>query len=143
MVQSLLEGAVTSITERGEVLISQPLRVECDCLDEEVQTHALRLAPMHMTNWEEAQSKDMLLAACHKWMSTKKNVTPQKRDALLKTCMGEHSNSEGGKALFHVRNNLTIKKGIFYVNIMPKETEGLLAFVVHSTHRHTALNGVH
>ena len=30
MVRSLLEGAVTGITERGEVLISQPLRAECD-----------------------------------------------------------------------------------------------------------------
>ena len=31
-----------------------------------------------------------------------------------------------------------------YVNIMPRgDTEGLLAFVVPSAHRHTALNGVH
>ena len=109
--------------------------MECDHLDEEVQAHTLKLAPMHMTNWEEAQSEDVLLAACRKWMSTKKNVTPQKRDALLKTCMGEHSNSEEGKVLFHIRNNLTIKKGMLYVNIMPKgETEGLLAFVVPSAH---------
>ena len=88
--------------------------------------------------------EDVLLAACHKWMSTKKSVTPQRRDALLKTCMGEHSTSEEGKVLFHVRNNLTIRKGLLYVNIMPKgETEGLLAFVVPSAHRHTALNGMH
>ena len=104
----------------------------------------LKLTPLHMTNWEEAQHEDVLLATCHKWMSTKKSVTPQRRDALLKTCMGEHSNSEEGKALFHVRNNLTIRKGLLYVNIMPKgETEGLLAFVVPSAHRHTALNGMH
>ena len=135
---------VTGVTERGEVLISQPLRVECDCLDEEGHAHALKLAPMYMTSWEEAQGEDMLLAACHKWMSTKKDVTPQKRDALLKTCMGEHSDSEEGKALFRIRNNLTIKKGMLYVNIMPKgETEGLLAFVVPSAHRCTALNSVH
>ena len=82
-----------------------------------------------------AQGEDMLLATCHKWMSTKKDVPPQKRDALLKTCMGEHSDSEEGKALFHIRNSLTIKKGMLYVNIMPKgETEGLLAFVVPSAH---------
>ena len=74
----------------------------------------------------------------------KKNVTPQRRDALLKTCMGEQSDSKEGKALFHIRNNLTIRKGLLYVNIMPKgKTEGLLAFVVPSAHRHTALNGVH
>ena len=53
-------------------------------------------------------------------MSTKKDVPPQKRDTLLKTCMGEHSDSEEGKALFRIRNNLTIKKGMLYVNIMPK-----------------------
>ena len=99
---------------------------------------------MHVTNWEEAQHEDMLLAACHKWLSMKKSVSPQRRDTLLKECMGEHSTSEEGKALFHVRNNLTMRKGLMYVNITPKgETEGLLAFVVQSTHRCTALNGVH
>ena len=68
----------------------------------------------------------------------------QKRDALLKQCMSEHSTSEEGKALYRVRNNLTMKKGLMYMNIMPKgETEGLLDFVVPSTHRRTALNGVH
>ena len=58
--------------------------------------------------------------------------------------MGEHSNSEEGKALFCVRNNLTIRKELLYMNIMPKgKTEGLLAFVVPSAHMRTALNGVH
>ena len=95
-VQSLLEGVVTGTTERGEVFISQPLRVEHDCLNEESHAHALKLAPMHVTNWEEAQGEDVLLVACHKWMSTKKDVPLQKRDALLRTCMGKHSDSDGG-----------------------------------------------
>ena len=99
---------------------------------------------MHITNWEEAQCKDALLAACYKWLSKKKSVIPQKRDALLKECMKEHSTSEEGKALYYVRNNLTLKKGLIYVNITPRgETEGLLAFVVLSAHRCTAINGVH
>ena len=77
-------------------------------------------------------------------MSMKKSVTPQRRDTLLMECMGEHLTSEEGKALFHVRNNLTMRKGLMYVNTMPKgETEGLLAFVVPSAHRCMALNGVH
>ena len=61
-------------------------------------------------------------------MSTKKDVPLQKRDALLKTCMGEHSDSDEGKALFRARNNFIMKKGMLYVNTMPKgKTEGLLA----------------
>ena len=63
MVRSLLEGAVTGITERGEVLISRPLRAECDRLDNEAQAHALKLASMHVTNWEEAQCEDV-----HYWL---------------------------------------------------------------------------
>ena len=55
MVQSLLEGAVTGITDRGEVLISRPMRAECDCLDNEAQAHTPKLASMHVINWEEAQ----------------------------------------------------------------------------------------
>ena len=111
---------MTGATERGEVLISQPLRVECDCLDEEAQACTLKLAPMHVPNWEEAQGEDVLLAAYHKLMNTKKDVPPQKRDALLKTCMGEHSDSEEAKALFCIRNSFTMKKGMLYVNITPK-----------------------
>ena len=58
--------------------------------------------------------------------------------------MGEQSDSEEGKALFRVRNSFTMKKGMLYVNITPKgENEGFLAFVVPSTHRHAALNGMH
>ena len=99
---------------------------------------------MHVTNWEEAQHEDALLAACRKWLGTRRNIIPQRRDALVKECMGEHSTSEEGKVLFCARNNLTMRKGLMYVNIMPKgETEGLLAFVVPSAHRHVALNGVH
>ena len=85
-----------------------------------MRARALKLTSMHVTNWEEAQREDVLLATCHKWMSMKKNITPQRRDALLKTCMGEHSNSEEGKVLFHVRNNLTMRKGLLYVNITPR-----------------------
>ena len=143
-VRSLLEGAVTNITERGEVLISRPFRAECVHLDNEAQARALKLAPMHVTDWEEVQREDALLAACCKWLSTRKNVIPQKRDALLKECMREHSTSEEGKALYHVRNNLSMRKGLMYMNITPKgETEGLLAFIVPPAHRRTALNGVH
>ena len=135
---------VTRTTERGEVLISQPLRVECDHLDEEAQAYTLKLAPIHMTIWEEAQGENVLLATYRKWMSMKKDIPPQKRDALLKTCMGKHSDSEEGKALFCIRNSFIIKKGMLYVNIMPKgKTERLLAFMVPSAHWHTALNGMH
>ena len=99
---------------------------------------------MHVTNWGEAQGEDALVAACRKWMHTRKDVDPHWRDALLKRCMGEHSESEEGQAMFHIWNSFTIKKGVLYVNTMPKgETEGLLAFVVPSTHWWAALNGVH
>ena len=90
---------------------------------------------MHLTNWEEAQGEDILLATFCKWMSTKKDVPLQKRDSLLKTCLGKYSDSEEGKALFCARNNFIMKKGMLYVNIMPKgETEGFLAFMVPSAH---------
>ena len=144
-VWSLLEGAVTGITERGEVLISQPLRAECDCLDEEVQAHALKLTPMHMTNWEEAQHEDMCcwLPAVSGWVW--KRMSLHRGEMLcLRHAWVNIQTLKRARRCFSVRNNLTIRKGLLYVNIIPKgETEGLLAFVVPSTHRCTALNGVH
>ena len=137
---------MTGTTERGEVLISQPLRVEHDCLDKEVtKPCTLKLAPMHVTNWEEAQGEDMRYwpPATNGWVP-KKYIPPQKRDALLKTCMGEHSDSEERKVLFCVRNSFTMKKGMLYVNIMPKgKTERLLAFIIPSAHQRTVLNSMH
>ena len=68
-------------------------------------------------------------------MRTRKDVSLQKRDALLRRCMGKHSDSEEGKALFRIRNSFTMKKEMLYVNTTPKgKTEGLLAFVVPSAH---------
>ena len=88
-----------------------------------------------MTNWAEVQGEDVLLAACQKWMHTRKDVSLQKRDSLLRRCMGEYSDSEEGKALFHIRNSFTMKKEMLYVNTMPKgKTKGLLAFAVPSAH---------
>ena len=74
---------------------------------------------MHMTDWAEAQGEDALLVTCRKGMRTRKDVghcwmldsvghlqerdahkkgccSAQKRDAFLKRCMGEHSDSEEG-----------------------------------------------
>ena len=99
---------------------------------------------MHVTNWAETQCDDVLLATCQKWMSTRKDLPLQKRDTLLRTCMGEHSDSKEGKALFRIRNSFTMKKGMLHVNTTPKDkTKGLLAFVVPSAYQCTALNGMH
>ena len=78
---------MASTTEKGEVFVSRPLRVEHDHLSGESQAWTLKLTPMHVTNWTEVQGEDVLLDACQKWMSTRKDVPLLKRDALLKTCM--------------------------------------------------------
>ena len=75
---------MTSVTERGEVLISQPLRAEGDCLDNEAQARALKLASMHITDWEEAQHEDALLAACRKWLSMKRMSFSRREMPCLK-----------------------------------------------------------
>ena len=135
---------MTGSSERGEALVIQPMQAEHDCLSKASQFLTLRLAPMHVTNWAEVQDEDVLVAACWKWMCTRKEASSQKRDVLLRRFMGDHSDSEEGKALFCIMNSLTMKKGMLYVNTTPKAgTEGLWAFVVLSAHRCTALNSVH
>ena len=76
-VQLLLEGAVTDTTERGRHLQVRPCKLEHNHLCEESQACALRLAPMHITNWAEAKDKDALVAACQKWIHTRKDVALQ------------------------------------------------------------------
>ena len=70
--------------------------MEHDHLSDEVQACTLKVVPMYVINWREVQSEDLLVAACQKWMCTRKDVNLQGKDALLKRCMGEHFDSEEG-----------------------------------------------
>ena len=76
--------------------MSQTLRVEHDHLSQESQGCTLKLAPMHVTNWAEAQGEDAVLVTCRKGMRTRKDVGHcwmldsvghlQERDAHKKGC---------------------------------------------------------
>ena len=100
---------------------------------------------MHVTNWGEAQGEDALVAACQKWMHTRKDVdSAQKGMHFLRDVWVNTLNQRRVKQCSTSRNSFTMKNGVLYVNTMPKgETEGLLAFVVPSAHWQAALNGVH
>ena len=54
---------------------------------------------------------DALLAACWSGCTQERMLLCKKRDALLKRCMGEHSDLEEGRAMFRVRNSFTWKRG--------------------------------
>ena len=58
------------------------------CLKNGACVQAVKLAPMHMVDWGEAQEVDAVLAACRRWLHTHKNTLPQKRDALLRKYLG-------------------------------------------------------
>ena len=98
----------------------------------QVGTHA------HVTNWGEVQGEDKLVAACNGSGCTQKRMLTHateemhySRDVWVNTL-----ELEEGQAMFRVQNSFTMKKGVLYVNTMPKgETKGLLAFVVPSTHQ--------
>ena len=99
---------------------------------------------MHIVDWGEAQEVDTLLAACHQWLKTHKDILLPKRDALLKQYLGCHAEMEEGHALFCMRNSLVLNKGLMYVSTMPKgEAEEILAFVVRGEQCWVALNGIH
>ena len=113
-------------------------------LKNEAQVLAVKLAPMHMVGWGEAQEADTVLAACRKWLQTRKDTLPQKRDALLNKYLGSQVDMEEGCTLFHVHNSLVLSKGLLYISITSKgEVEGLLAFLVPIDQHRVALNGMH
>ena len=131
-------------TDRGKAQASKELLCEHVYLENEVHVQATKLAPMHVVEWGEAQEADALLATCRKWLCTHKDTPFPKWGALLKTHLGDNTDTEEGHALFHVCNGLVLSKGLLYVSTMPKgEAEGILAFVVPTGQCHTTLNGVH
>ena len=68
MVQSLLEGTVIGATDRGEVEANESLMCKHVHLVDEARAQAVRLAPMHMMDWQEAQEGDTAFATCIKWL---------------------------------------------------------------------------
>ena len=143
-IQSLLEGAIVGVANQGEVRVSEELLEEHEHLSWEVRVQAAKLAPMHTVDWKEAQEADTTLATCCKWLHFRRDMLLPKWDALLKECLAVEAETEQGKMLFHIHNNLILNKGLMYVSTTPKgETEGVLAFVVPVGQHHMALNGVH
>ena len=143
-VQSLLEGVIVGTADWGEVRVSKELLEEHEHLSQEARVQAVKLAPMHIVDWEEAQEADAALATCHKWLCLRKDTLLPKWDAFLKECLGAGAETEQGKMFFHIHNSLILNKGLMYVSTTLKgKTEGVLAFVVPVCQHLMALNSVH
>ena len=143
-IQSLLEGAIVEAADRGEAKASEELLEEHECLSQEAWVQAVKLKPMHIIDWEEAQEADAALAACHKWLHLRKDTLLPWQDTFLKECLGAEAEMEQGKMFFRICNSLILNKGLVYMSTTLKgETEGVLAFVIPVGHRHLALSDVH
>ena len=104
----------------------------------------VKLEPMHIVDWEQAQEADAALARCCKWLSLRKGTPPPRQETLLKECLGAEAKMEQGKMFFRIHNSLILNKGLMYINMTPKgETEGVLAFVIPAGQHCLVLNGVH
>ena len=142
-IQYLPEGAIVGAANHNEVRASEKLLKEHEHLSQEVRVQVVKLAPMHIVDWE-AQEADATLAACCKWLHLRKDTLLPKWDAFLKECLGAEAETEQGKMFFHIHNSLILNKGLMYVSPTPKgETEGVLAFVVPVGQCQMVLNGVH
>ena len=143
-VQSLLEGAIIGVADRGEAEASKELWEEHERLSQEARVQAAKLELMHIVDWEEAQEADATLAGCRKWLHLRKDTPLLRWDAFLKECFGAEAETEQGKIFFHICNSLVLSKGLVYVSTTPNgETEGVLAFVIPVGQCCLVFNGVH
>ena len=144
IIQSLLEGAIVGVADRGEAKANKELLEEYEHLSREARVQAAKLEPMHIVDWEQAQEADVALAGCCKWLHLRQGMLPPQQETLLKECLGAEAEMEQGKMSFCIRNSLILNKGLMYVNTTPKgETEGVLAFIIPMGQCRLALNGVH
>ena len=144
IIQSLLEGVIIGMADRGEAKANKELLEKHEHLSQEARVQAAKLEPMHIVDWEEAQEADAALARCHKWLHLRKDMPLPWWDTLLKECLGAEAKTKQGKMFFHIRNSLILSQGLMYINTTPKgETEGVLAFIIPVGQCHLALNGVH
>ena len=54
-VQSLLEGVIVEAANWGKIRVSKELLKEHEHLSQEARVQAVKLAPMHIVDWAEAQ----------------------------------------------------------------------------------------
>ena len=95
------------------------------------------LVEMHVTNWATPQREDPELDAVLHWIEAKKKID-------LRTLLGKHAFSEGGRILWRNHQNFTVLQDVLYLHPMPKgENEDLLLFVVPKAHWTATLNGCH
>ena len=78
-IQSLLEGMIVGVADRGKVRVSEELLEEHEHLCWEVRVQVAKLAPMHIVDWAEAQEADATLATCHKWLHLRRDMPLPKR----------------------------------------------------------------
>ena len=57
-----------------KVRASEELLEEHECLSQEARIQAVKLAPMHIVDWAEAQEADATLATCCKWLHLRRDT---------------------------------------------------------------------
>ena len=143
-IQSLLEGVIVGVADRGKAKASKELLEEHEHLSQEARVQAAKLEPMHIIDSEGAQEADAALSTCHKWLHLRKDMPLPHRDTFLKECLRAEAEMEQGKMVFRIHNSLILNKGLMYVSTTQKgETKGVLAFVIPVHQHRMALNGVH
>ena len=75
-VQSLLEGVIVRAADRSEAKANEELLEEHEHLSREARVQAVKLEPMHIVDWEQAQEADVALAGCHKWLCLRNGMPP-------------------------------------------------------------------
>ena len=115
-IQSLLEGMIVRVADRGKAKASEELLEEHEHLSQEARVQAAKLEPMHIVDWGEAQEADVTLAVCRKWLHLRKDMPLPWWDTLLKECLGAEAETEQGKMFFHICNSLVLSKGLMYVS---------------------------
>ena len=143
IIQSLLEGVIIGVANRGEAKANEELLEEHERLSQKARVQVAKLEPMHIVDWEQAQEADAALAGCCKWLHLRKDTLPPRRETLLKECLGVEAETEQGKMFFHIHNSLVLNKGLMYVNTTPKGETEVVAFVIPMGQCRLVLNGVH
>ena len=128
IIQSLLEGVIIGVADRGEAKANEELLEEHQHLSWEARVQVVKLKPMHIVDWEKAQEADATLARCLKWLSLRKDMPPPWQETLLKECLGAEAEMEQGKMFFRIRNSLILNKGLVYVNTTLKGKTGSAGF---------------
>ena len=145
--KAIFNNLTSGASRRAELEYRVNSATHCEANSIKVSVKPMRLnMQMHVTDWAEAQCKDLEIEATMDWYHlAKKKLEPwMEQLAKLKSMLGTKKITLEGRSILQNADKLTLSGGLLYYRYKLKyQIKEVKCFIVPRVHRRTAIDGCH